>query len=70
VQVTNLYRRADDAIVASLPLRAREGASMADIGLGQKVPYFELPDQRDHPWVLSGQLEVGPVVLVFYRGDW
>ncbi|HEV3476423.1 MAG TPA: hypothetical protein VG127_02980 [Rubrobacteraceae bacterium] len=43
---------------------------MADIGLGQKVPYFELPDQRDHPWVLSGQLEVGPVVLVFYRGDW
>ena len=43
---------------------------MADLGVGQKVPYFELPDQQDYPWGLSGQLEVGPVVLVFYRGDW
>src|SRR3712207_4584516 len=43
---------------------------MADLGLGQTVPYFELPDQQDYPWGLSGQLEVGPVVLVFYRGDW
>jgi peroxiredoxin len=43
---------------------------MADLSVGQKVPYFELPDQQDYPWGLSGQLEVGPVVLVFYRGDW
>ena len=43
---------------------------MADLGLGQRVPYFELPDQQNHPWGLSGQLEVGPVVLVFHRGDW
>jgi peroxiredoxin len=43
---------------------------MAALGLGQKVSYFELPDQQDYPWELSGQLEVGPVVLVFYRGDW
>ncbi len=43
---------------------------MADSGPGQKVFYFELPDQQNYPWSLSGQLEVGPVVLVFYRGDW
>jgi peroxiredoxin len=43
---------------------------MADLGVGQKVSYFELPDQQDYPWSLSGQLEAGPVVLVFYRGDW
>ena len=43
---------------------------MADLSLGQRVTYFELPDQQDYPWGLPGQLEVGPVVLVFYRGDW
>ncbi len=43
---------------------------MAELGVGQKVFYFELPDQQNYPWSLSGQLEMGPVVLVFYRGDW
>src|ERR671911_4777 len=43
---------------------------MAEVGVGRKVPYFELPDQQGYPWSLSGELEVGPVVLIFYRGDW
>jgi peroxiredoxin len=43
---------------------------MAEVGVGQKIPYFELPDQLGYPWSLSGELELGPVVLVFYRGDW
>lgn len=43
---------------------------MADVSVGGVVPYFELPDQVGYPWSLSGQLELGPVVLVFYRGDW
>ncbi len=43
---------------------------MAALGVGQKVTYFELSDQQDYPWSLSGQLELGPVMLVFYRGDW
>lgn len=43
---------------------------MADLDVGSTVPSFELPDQQDYPWSLSGQLEVCPVVLVFYRGDW
>jgi peroxiredoxin len=41
---------------------------MAEVG--EKVPYFELPDQQGYPWSLSGELELGPAVLVFYRGDW
>lgn len=43
---------------------------MAEVGIGDKFPYFELPDQQGYPWSLSGELEVGTVVLVFYRGDW
>ena len=43
---------------------------MAGLDVGQKITYFELPDQQDYPWSLSGQLEMGPVVLVFYMGDW
>jgi peroxiredoxin len=43
---------------------------MAALGVGQKITYFELPDQQDYPWSLSGQLEMGPVMLIFYRGDW
>jgi peroxiredoxin len=43
---------------------------MAGLDVGRKITYFELPDQQDYPWSLSGQLEAGPVMLVFYRGDW
>jgi peroxiredoxin len=48
----------------------REEHHVAELDVGQKITYFELPDQQDYPWSLSGQLETGPVVLVFYRGDW
>jgi peroxiredoxin len=43
---------------------------LAGLDVGQKITYFELPDQQDYPWSISGQLELGPVVLVFYMGDW
>ena len=43
---------------------------MAGLGVGQKITYFELSDQQDYPWSISGQLETGPVMLVFYSGDW
>ncbi|WP_273844539.1 redoxin domain-containing protein [Rubrobacter calidifluminis] len=43
---------------------------MARLEVGERAFCFELPDQRGEPWNLSGQLERGPVVLVFYRGDW
>ena len=31
---------------------------------------FELPDQQGGTWHLAEFLSRGPVVLVFYRGDW
>jgi len=31
---------------------------------------FELPDHEGHSWTLSDHLATGPVLLVFYRGDW
>ncbi|WP_162924310.1 peroxiredoxin family protein [Rubrobacter indicoceani] len=43
---------------------------MPEITAGAIAPNFELPDEQTTPWVLSGQLELGPVLLVFYRGDW
>ncbi len=35
-----------------------------------KVTDFELPDQDGRPWRLGERLAQGPVLLVFYRGDW
>ncbi len=43
---------------------------MANIKVGMKIPAFELPDEKGEPWDLSGHLKDGPVMLVFYRGDW
>lgn len=56
----------------SLPGRGKraEERRVAELDVGQRITYFELPDQQDYPWSLSGQLEMGPIVLVFYRGDW
>jgi hypothetical protein len=31
---------------------------------------FELPDHEGKAWRLSDQLARGPILLVFYRGDW
>lgn len=37
---------------------------------GQQMRNFELPDQEGEPFNLRQRLEEGPLVLVFYRGDW
>jgi peroxiredoxin len=44
--------------------------SARKIEVGGKFPLFELPDEKRTPWNLSGQLRLGPAMLVFYRGDW
>jgi peroxiredoxin len=36
----------------------------------QRMPNFELPDQGLLPFDLYQTLNEGPLVLVFYRGDW
>lgn len=35
-----------------------------------KATDFELPDQEGRGWRLSDHLALGPVLLIFYRGDW
>ena len=40
------------------------------MGVGQEMPAFELPDEEGGPFNLPERLEEGPLVLVFYRGDW
>ena len=60
------HRRADQgkqaAPAAELP---RRGGSDLDTAAD-----FELPDHHGRPWRLGEHLAGGPVLLVFYRGDW
>ena len=37
---------------------------------GRQIPNFELPDHDLLPFDLYQTLREGPLVLVFYRGDW
>ncbi len=46
------------------------GDSLEMNRVGGALPDFELPDQDGKTWQLSDHLSHGPVVLVFYRGDW
>jgi peroxiredoxin len=34
------------------------------------APDIDLPDQTEVTWRLDRALERGPVLVVFYRGDW
>ena len=36
----------------------------------QRAIDFELPDQEGRRWSLVEHLKSGPVLIVFYRGDW
>src|SRR5947207_5901322 len=38
--------------------------------VGERAPDFTLPDQVGRQVSLAGELEQGPVVLIFYRGEW
>jgi hypothetical protein len=40
------------------------------LGEGRQMPGFELPDEGGRRRKLLGYLDEGPVILVFYRGDW
>ena len=43
---------------------------MANIAVGERFPAFILPDERGEPFNLGSELAGGPLMLVFYRGDW
>jgi peroxiredoxin len=36
----------------------------------ERASDFELPDQEGNAWGLADHIARGPVLLVFYRGDW
>lgn len=38
--------------------------------VGNTMPAFELPDPYGKNWNLDEKLSEGPVMLVFYRGNW
>ena len=40
------------------------------VGESQQAPDFTLDDSRGHPTALSRLCSDGPVVLIFFRGDW
>jgi peroxiredoxin len=58
-----LMDAATDALV-------HQAAAEDALQLGQRVSDFTLPDAQGLPVSLSGLLEDGPVVIVFYRGGW
>ena len=43
---------------------------MANIGVGDRFPAVVLPDERGETFDLRSELARGPLLLVFYRGDW
>jgi peroxiredoxin len=43
---------------------------MANIGVGERFPAFILPDARGEHFDLRSELAKGPLMLVFYRGNW
>lgn len=53
-------------------IAAVKAAALTDHGrrAGQTAPNFTLPDAVGNPVTLAELLEPGPVVLVFYRGNW
>jgi peroxiredoxin len=43
---------------------------MADIAVGESFPAFILPDEQGESFDLRSELAQGPLMFVFYRGDW
>lgn len=58
-------RTIDEAIAAG----QTAGLARHALSAGQLAPDFTLPD-AGHPVALAALLGAGPVVLVFYRGNW
>jgi peroxiredoxin len=54
---------------AASRLEALDFAARA-LKLGDQAPDFALPDHRGETVRLSALLDHGPVVLIFYRGEW
>ncbi|HEX8656880.1 MAG TPA: peroxiredoxin-like family protein [Hymenobacter sp.] len=61
---------ASTTIDAGIATVQSAGAAERSLRAGQQAPNFTLPDAAGRPVMLSQLLAEGPVVLVFYRGNW
>lgn len=43
---------------------------LSGIAVGEKAPLFEAVNQQNNTVILADLLQSGPVVLIFYRGQW
>ncbi len=49
---------------------ARLQPATTPLGVDRQAPPFSLPDQNGEAVELKQALEIGPTVVVFYRGHW
>jgi peroxiredoxin len=59
-----------DVFVTDAAILGKEITSPLKVSVGDKAPYFELPNALGNSVSLQNYLEKGPVVLTFYRGNW
>jgi len=73
------HELAEMAARASAPIASRIQGALDDIEasqsasgleIGDRAPAFELPNALGELVTLRQRIEMGPVVLTFYRGDW
>ena len=43
---------------------------MVTLSVGKRFPAFILPDDQEGPFDVRSELIGGPLMFVFYRGDW
>ena len=67
---TVLPPTASQTIDAGIAAVHAAGLALHSLRTGQKAPSFTLPDAVGQPVSLDTLLADGPVVLVFYRGNW
>lgn len=61
---------ASQTIDAGIAAVQAAGLARHSLQAGQRAPNFTLPDAAGQPVSLAALLAAGPVVLVFYRGNW
>ena len=67
---TLLPASASQTIDAGIAAVHAAGLAQRSLRPGQAAPNFTLPDATGQPVTLAALLATGPVVLVFYRGNW
>lgn len=59
-----------DAVLARAEKEIKAAGGIDGLKIGERAPDFALPDTAGTPFALSGALAKGPVIVVFFRGEW